>query len=206
MLPIIQFCWHKFTPRSLTSATVGEIYNLCQVTPLDPFVFHDPAHRFSALVVPDGVCRIVDQLELPFWESASKIGLFDLIGQNQMHVHYQQPAALVAKIAVQSHEHVVLALDDGGRPVGVFVPAVAAERISQVEYKFLANSGIRDLAASIADISSTRPEFHSELFNQNAPDPYICEGDAEDGSHVINYCPCSYHPGSVCGRRNVTER
>ncbi len=205
MLPIIQFCWHKFTPRTLMSATVGEIYQLCQADPPDPFVFHDPTHRFSALILPALVRRLVEGLDLPLWESAAKIGLLDLIGQDQMHVHHQQVATLVAKVAVQCHKHVVLALDDAGRPLGLFVPAVAAERIGYVEPTLAAGPRVADLVASLMAVSSARREFHSEQFNQSAPDPYVCEGDAEDGSHLINYCPCIYHPSSVCGRQNVTS-
>lgn len=91
MIPIIHFCWQEFTPVKIANVSVGDLYEQAQQRAPELFVFHDPEHRSSALVIPDLVTQTVEKLDLPLGEPAATIGLLDLLRQDQMTVHLNQP-------------------------------------------------------------------------------------------------------------------
>jgi hypothetical protein len=158
---------------------------------------------------------VIKKFRLPNDESAVAVGLMDILRRKQITVHQEQPADRVVKLAASHKTFAIIAVNDYGVPVGILIPDVAIERLpdtgyAQSPFGFTSpiahhiNNG--DLAGAISEINKRHQNFHSERFNLDASDPYICAGDEEDGSHNINACPCRYHPSAGCGRRQIATR
>ena len=217
MIPIIDLCWQGFTPVTVNRATVGEIYSLAQEHGTNPFVIHDSADRTSALVLPDAATRAIDMFGMPRTMLAAAVGLFDMLRRNQMTVSFDQPASLVMRLSSSQQIGAIVAVDSDEFPVGLLIPGSVTERLPHshwivqsspaLQQQITALTAIGDLAGAIAALETERQlgpgDFHSESLNALAPDAYTCGGDAEDGPHTINVCPCGYHPGGSCVKRTV---
>ena len=214
MIPIIHFSWQWFIPTQIQNVRVGQLYDLALKKSMpnpELFVFHDPTHRLSALIIPDQVTHIVGVLDLPFWESAAAVGLLDIIRQDHITVHMNQPASLGTQMAAKMDGQTVIVVNDDAIPVGLFMPGVVAERLPQSSMLLQSSTDLQeavstqldggDLAEALASIEAEMLAFHSEGLNINAPDPYVCEGLG--APHMRTNCPCDIHPTATCGRRLV---
>jgi hypothetical protein len=212
MIPIIHFAWQRFIPTQIQNVRVGQLYDLARKNPVQElFVFNDPTHQLSALIIPELVTSIVDELNLPFWESAADVGLLDIIRQDHIAVHMNQPASVVTRLAAKMDAQTVIVVNDDAIPVGLFMPGVVAERLPQASILGQGSVNLRgtvstqvasrDLAAAIASIEAEMLAFHSEFLNEHAPDPYVCEGFGTPHKRTI--CPCDIHPAATCGKRLV---
>lgn len=214
MIPIFEFSWRRFEPAQAPDISVGQLYDLAQHHDPQLFVFHDSVHRLSALVIPNLVTQTIDSLELPPSESAAAIGLLDLLRQNQMTVHQNQPARLVARLADWQAVHTIIVTNDDLFPVGLSIPSVITERLPHSQILRVSSQELQttvrtiladtqDLARVIIAIEHEHDEFHSESINELAPDPFVCEDHGRP--HKRSRCPCDIHPDAPCGRRGVAR-
>ena len=214
MIPIIDFCWRDFALEQVRNITVAQMHNLAQQRQPELFLFHDPAYRWSALIIPELVLDIVPRFDLPPQESASAIGFLDLLEQDQMIVHQNQPASLVATLSAWQQAQAIIAVDDNSVPVGLFIANVVAAGLlerSQILHQSTAQlkqtvarlTAIGDVAGAIAAIEGEHDHFHSEHRMAQSRDPYVCEDHGKP--HFRSRCPCSIHPDARCSKRRVAS-
>jgi len=213
MIPIRDFSWHIATPLVVGHVSVGELYDLANQHHPQPFVLHDQADRFSALVIPDVVIQTVEEFNLPLSEPAAAVGLTDLLRQDQMTVHWNVSSSLVAALAAWQEAQAVIVVDDLAVPVGLFIPGEVIERLPRTSLIRQGPPELRqtvrrltrlgDLAGAIAAIEGERTDFHSETLNSQGPSPYVCDDHGKP--HIRSSCPCSHHPTATCGRRTAVS-
>jgi hypothetical protein len=214
-MPIINFSNQTFKVTTIDNIKVDDLMQLALQNQSCLFVVHDPAQKTSAVVIPELVFRVVNKLQLSPHQPALDVGLMCVVRGRQLTVKADQPAETVAKLARVSKAEFVIVTDRQQRPTGLFVPQVVAQRLPetrivkavpdlklQIQQRLAQN----DLTGAIAQIERRIKDFHSEKVNLDAPDPYICSGDEEDGPHHWNTCPCPYHPQAACSKREVLTR
>lgn len=211
-MPILNFSNHTFKVEKIANIKVEDLVKLVDQNQTRLFVVHDPVLKTSAVVIPELVIKVVSKLNLRHEQLAADVGLMGVVGQCQITVKADQPAQSVAHLAKVSKAEFVIVTNQERLPTGLFIPNVVAERLplarmvqevpdlGQLVREELAND---DLTAAIAQIEKRIKDFHSERVNLDAPDPYICSGDDEDGPHHRNSCPCPYHPQAACSKREV---
>jgi hypothetical protein len=212
MIDILDFSWRGFTLVATPNATARELAELARQKQLSPFVFHDPLHRSSALVLPDAVTYAVGRLDIPYDEPAVPSGVLTLLREDQITVRRYQPASRVARLARERDAKIVVVVDEYETPVGLFVPSVVVERLpgssmittgssSSLRQAVQQMVSAGDLVGAIESIEKEHTGFHSERLNLDAPDPYVCEDHGKP--HIQSRCPCDVHPSANCGRRRA---
>ena len=215
MLSILNISNQTFKVEEVPDIKVEKLVQLAKQNQPRLFVVHDPAHCISAVVIPERVLTVVKELKLPGYQLAADVGLMGVLRQRQITVTKDQSAQTVARMANLSRAEFVIVRDQQHAPSGLFIPHVVAERLPHTrmvqEVPYFQKT-IEDLLAennligAISQIEKRIKDFHSERINLDAPDPYICGGDNEDGPHNRNSCPCPYHPGAPCAKREVLTR
>ena len=210
--PIIDFSQQKFQLVQNDNVTIGDLETLAESHGNDPFIFYDGAHREVACVIPEAIKWAVQKFNLHSNDVAADTGIFKVLRRNQAIVHRDQPASRVAHLAASQELGAVIAVGDNGKPDGLFLPALVKERLLETGFvkrelspsmRSRIHSFSGNLVQVIGAIETQELSFHSEGVNIYGGEPYICQGDAEDGPHIRNSCPCQYHPGSQCMRRKV---
>jgi len=212
VIPILDFAWQDVSPVELSDPRLGDIHAQCMQYAPDLMLAHDVVNRWSALVIPEVVDRLMTEFGIPVTASATTSGVVDVLRQGHITVRGDQPASLVVRLAQSMDAAVVVIADGADRPVGLFLPAVVAERLSRttlVRYEsspfvqYVADRAEDDLVAAISAIESEHTSFHSESLNQNVSDAYLCDGGGIP--HHVAFCPHRPHPSGPCGRRHVAR-
>jgi len=211
-MPILNFSNQTFKVEQIANIKVEDLVRLANQNQPRLFVVHDPVQKTSAVVIPELVVKVVNKLHLPQQQRAADVGLMGVLRGCQVTVKSDQPAQTIAHLAKVSKAEFVIVTDQERSPTGLFIPHVVAQRLPQARLvqelpdlekliqELLAED---DLTGAIAQIEKRIKDFHSEKVNLDAPDPYICSGDEDDGPHHRNTCPCPYHPGAACSKREV---
>jgi hypothetical protein len=214
-MPILNFSNQTFKVEKIANIKVEDLVQLAHQNQPRLFVVHDPVNKASAVVIPELVIKVVDELKLSPELPAADVGLMGALRGRQITVKADQPATTIAQLANLSKAEFVIVTDQQRTPTGLFVPNVVAERLPQasmvqerpdLQQIILERLAENDLTGAIAQVEKRIKDFHSEKVNQDAADPYICSGDNDDGPHHWNSCPCPYHPGAACGRREVLSK
>lgn len=210
MLPIFNFCQQEFALVQDNDVTVGRLQDLAGQHGVKPFVFFDADHREAACVIPTAVEWAIKEFNLDAKEIAAETGIFEVLRRNQAVVHRAQPASRIAQLASSQQADAIVTVGDLGKPVGIFFPGIVAERLSEtrvvkdllspLQTQIGALGGVHHLAEAIRVLEREGIDFHSEQVNYYGGEPYVCQAD---GGHFRNSCPCPYHPGASCGRRNL---
>ena len=208
MISIMDVSWHVNAPVVVAEPTVGAIYELASAHGSNLFLIHDVSREWSTVVIPDLVLQFVDDAETPFADPVSATPLSEELSRGQMEVDANEPAIEVAEMC-QEHGAWAVIVKSEGRPVGLFIPSVVAQRLLDTTMIATGPSDLRetvaanefDITSSIRAIDAALTGFHSENLNYRAPDPYICEGGGQP--HHAWMCPHSPHPAGPCGRRQV---
>jgi hypothetical protein len=214
MTSILNFCQQKFQLVQSDNVTIGKLQTLAEQHGDQPFVFYDATHRESALVIPEAVTWAVHKFELGPDEIAAGTGIFELLRRNQAVVDRDQPASRVAKLASSREAGAIVAVADKGKPVGVFLPSIVAERLPETRFvidklpsalqtQVRSLRGLDKLSQAIEVFETGGLSFHSARVNVYGGEPYVCDGGGEDGPHFRNSCPCRWHPGAGCTRRSI---
>jgi hypothetical protein len=211
-MSIINFSNHTFKVEKIANLKVSDLVQLAEQNQPRLFVVHDPVIKASAVVIPDLALKVIRDLGLPPEHPATDVGLMGALRGRQITVKADQAANTVAKIARLSKAEFVIVTDHERTPTGLFIPNVVTQRLPQasmvhehpgLELIIRQRIAENDLTGAIAQVEKRIKDFHSEKVNLDAPDPYICSGDDEDGPHHRNACPCPYHPGAACSKREV---
>jgi hypothetical protein len=214
MFPIFDFCQQKFKLAQTRNATVGDLQKMAEEHGDDVFVLFDADHLESACVIPEAVKWAVHKFQLAPNEIAARTGIFKILRRNQAVVHRDQPAARIAELASSQDIDAIVAVGDAGKPVGIFLPGIVAERLPETRFvtdklsstlqtKVRSFTGIDNLSQAIGTLEIQGLSFHSEKLNIYGGEPYVCDGGGEAGPHLRNTCPCRYHPHAGCRRRNI---
>lgn len=210
--PVIDFSLKHFTPVRADNVTIGKLEELAVAHGDSPFVLYDAANRETACVIPEAIQWAVKKFDLDSNEIAAETGIFKVLRRNQAVVNRDQPASRIARLTSSQDVNAVIAVAADGTPEGVFLPGVVSERLHETH--FVKNSlppvlqtKIQSFAGNIVKgidvIELHDVSFHSEKINVYGGEPYVCEGNQDDGPHVRNSCPCQYHPGAQCRRRKL---
>jgi hypothetical protein len=212
VIPILDFAWQDVSPVEFSDPRLGEIHAQCIQYAPELILAHDVVNRWSILIIPEVVDRLVGQFEIPVTSSATASGVIDVLRQGHITVRGDQPASMVVRLAQSVDAAVVVIADGADRPVGLFLPAVVAKRLSRtslVRYEssafvqYVADRAEDDLVAAMSAIEREHTSFHSELLNQNVSDAYICDGGGIP--HHVAFCPHRPHPSGPCGHRRVAR-
>ena len=212
VIPILDFAWQDVRPVEFSNPQLGDIHAQCVQYGPELLLAHDVVNRWSALIIPEVVDRLVAEFEIPVTASATASGVVDVLRQGHITVSGDQPASMVVRLAQSMDAAVVVIADGADRPVGLFLPAVVAERLSRTSLvrhesspfvQYVAERAEGDLVAAISAIESEHTSFHSESLNQNVSDAYICDGGGIP--HHVAFCPHRPHPSGPCGHRRVAR-
>src|SRR6266849_9005357 len=129
MPPILNFSNQTFNVEEVSDIKVDDLVQLAGQNQPKLFVVHDPAHRVSAVVIPELVLMVVKALKLPANRSAADVGLMEVLRRRQITVKMDQPAQIVAKLANLSRAEFVIVTDHQRTPNGLFIPNVVAQRL-----------------------------------------------------------------------------
>ncbi|HEV2834997.1 MAG TPA: hypothetical protein VGW58_06755 [Pyrinomonadaceae bacterium] len=213
-MAIINFSNQTFKLVEVPDLKVKDLMQLAKENQPRLFVVHDPKHKASALVIPELVRKVVEKANLAPSQLATD-GLIAVLRRRQITVKGDQPAETVAKLASMSHAEFVIVVNNQRAPSGLFIPNVVAKNLPHarmvqempgLQREVELHIASDNLTGAINKIEKIIKDFHSERINLDVPDPYICEGDEEDGAHTWNSCPCPYHPSAACGKREVLTR
>jgi len=211
-MSILNFSNHTFKVEKIASIKVEDLLKLVYQNQPRLFVVHDLALKTSAVVIPELVLKVVNELYLTPQQQAADAGLMGVLRRCQITVKADEPAETVARLARVAKAEFVIVTNQERIPTGLFIPHVVAQRLPQarmvqevpdLERLIQEQLAKNDLTGAITQIKKRIKDFHSEKINLDAPDPYICSGDEEDGPHHRNSCPCPYHPGAACSKREV---
>lgn len=214
-MPILNFSNQTFKVEKIANIKVDDLVQLAQQNQPRLFVVHDPVQKTTAVVVPELVLKVVNKLQLPSQQRAADVGLMGVLRGRQITVKSDQPVGTVTRLANVSKVEFVIVTDEQRTPTGLFIPHLVAQRLPQarmvqevpdLKQEILERLAENDLPGAIAQIEKRIKDFHSEKVNLDAPDPYFCSGDDEDGPHHRNSCPCPYHPLAACSKREVLTR
>jgi hypothetical protein len=214
MFPIFDFCQQKFNLVQSKNVTIGNLQEIAGQHGDDVFVLFDPVYRESACVIPEAVEWAVHKFQLAPNEIAAKTGIFKILRRNQAVVHRDQPAVRIAELASSEDVDAIVAVSDVAKPVGIFLPGIVAERLTKTRFvtdklssalqtQVRSLRGVGNLSQAIGALETQGLSFHSEKLNIYGGEPYVCDGGGAAGPHFRNSCPCRYHPGAGCRRRNI---
>ncbi len=200
MIPIVDFCWQSFQSVEISNSSIQELANLAG-GPKPFVVIYDRQYHFSALVIPELVTQLVNELDLSPQDSAIATGILDLLRQGQITVSESEPASRVAQLAVKHDIKVVLAVNHDALPVGLFVPHIVTERLPQTllqqdSVQLQETVGrltmVDDLPGAIKAIESENSRYRSELLSKQDYVFLVCEDSGK--YHVVLQPTCSEHP------------
>src|ERR1043166_7575938 len=198
-MAILNFSNQTFKVEQIANITVDDLVRLAQQNQPRLFVVHDSVQKTSAVVIPELVLAVVNKLQLPAQQRAVDVGLMGVVRGCQITGKSDQPAGIVAYLANVSRADFVIVTDEQRTPAGLFIPGVVAQRLPEarmvqdmpdLRQEILQRLAVNDLTGALQRTEKRIKDFHSEKVNLDAPDPYICAGDEEDGPHHRNSCPC----------------
>lgn len=195
MLRILDLSWRPIIVVETIRPTISWLRDVTVTADRLPVVM-DTSTRSPALVLTNVLDWAQAHLSLPGTSSSTETGLWDIIRKNQIEVHQDQPASLVAQMANETDTGVVHVVNDNGTPVGLFVPHSVQERLIQNEIVgerdlHLAQASGSDELSAIIDILDSRfAEFRDESLNYIAPTILVCHSKP---AHVVKRCPCKQH-------------
>jgi hypothetical protein len=195
MLRILDLSWRRLVVVEAVRPTISRLRDATVTADRLPIVV-DASTRSSALVLTNVLDWAQLHLSLPETSSSVDTGLWDIIRKNQMEVHQDQPASLVAQMASETETGVVHVVNDNGIPVGLFVPHAVQERliqnelIGEMDLHLTQTSGPDELRVIIDILDSRFDEFRDESLNYIAPTILVCHSKP---AHVVKRCPCKQH-------------
>ena len=201
MLRILDLSWQRVVVVETVRPTISRLRDVTVTADQLPVVM-DTSTRSSALVLTNVLDWAQSHLSLPETSSSADTGLWDIIRKNQIEVHQDQPALLVARMASETETGVVHVVNDNGIPVGVFVPhsvqerLVQSELINKLDLHLPQTSEPDELSAIIRILDPRFDEFHDESLNHITPTVLVCHSKP---AHVVKRCPCKQHRGVPCG-------
>ena len=200
MLRILDLSWQRLVVMETVRPTIAQLRDVTVTADRLPIVM-DASTRSSALVLTNVLDWAQLHLSLPGTSRSTETGLWDIIRKNQIEVHQDQPALLVAQMASETETGVVHVVNDNSIPIGLFVPHSVQERLAQSELvneldiDLTQTSRPDELSAIIRILDSRFDEFHDESLNYMAPTVLVCHSKP---AHVVKRCPCKQHK-APCG-------